>query len=147
MDNNIDISLEIDPGYSKPQIIIRANEKTKFIALGTTLAAIINIVLNAIFIPRYGYVAAAYTTLVTYALYFLFHYYLYRHIEKEKIYSVKAIVLSIIVVMLAGGVSLMTIQIPILRIALAAFMAAGVLLYFEKTMKISAFIRKRLHRN
>jgi DNA-binding LytR/AlgR family response regulator len=31
MDNNIDISLEIDPGYSKPQIIIRANEKTKFI--------------------------------------------------------------------------------------------------------------------
>ena len=133
--------------YNLPANVEYYHEKTKFIALGTTLAAIINIVLNAIFIPRYGYVAAAYTTLVTYALYFLFHYYLYRHIEKEKIYSVKAIVLSIIVVMLAGGVSLMTIQIPILRIALAAFMAAGVLLYFEKTMKISAFIRKRLHRN
>ena len=48
-------------------------EKTNIMALGTCLAALINVVLNGIFIPRYGYTAAAYTTLVSYILYFIFH--------------------------------------------------------------------------
>ena len=47
--------------------------KTKLIALGTVVAAMINIVLNSIFIPMYGYVAAAYTTAVTYGMNFAFH--------------------------------------------------------------------------
>lgn len=41
--------------------------------MGTVVAAMINIVLNSIFIPMYGYVAAAYTTAVTYGLNFAFH--------------------------------------------------------------------------
>lgn len=45
------------------------------IALGTILAAIINIVLNLILVPKYGYVAAGYTTLVGYLCLLLYHYY------------------------------------------------------------------------
>ena len=48
-------------------------KKTKLIALGTMLAAGMNILLNAVFIPTFGYVAAAYTTVACYLLYYLLH--------------------------------------------------------------------------
>lgn len=49
-------------------------KKTFTISVGTTSAAILNIVLNWIFIPRYGYMAAAYTTMFSYFMLFVFHY-------------------------------------------------------------------------
>lgn len=50
------------------------HKKQKNIAIGTTLACIINIILNYIFIPKYGYIAAAYTTLVGYIVLYIVHY-------------------------------------------------------------------------
>ena len=75
--------------YNLPAGVEYFHEKTKFIAIGTTSAAIINIFLNYYFIKSYGYIAAAYTTLVTYILYFLFHYILARKIDKNVFFSVK----------------------------------------------------------
>lgn len=49
-------------------------EKTGFLMMASIAAAVLNIVLNVIFIPVYGYVAAAYTTLACYVLYSLGHY-------------------------------------------------------------------------
>ncbi len=49
------------------------HKKTIYITFNTIFAAIANIVLNFIFIPKYGYVAAAYTTLVTYIIAFVLH--------------------------------------------------------------------------
>jgi O-antigen/teichoic acid export membrane protein len=46
---------------------------TKQIMLNTVLAALLNIVLNFIFIPRYGAVAAAYTTVAAYLASFIAH--------------------------------------------------------------------------
>jgi O-antigen/teichoic acid export membrane protein len=47
--------------------------KTWYIAAGTVAAAVINIVLNLIFIPQYGYLAAGWTTLAAYACLFFIH--------------------------------------------------------------------------
>ena len=44
-------------------------EKKKDLVFASIGAAILNLVLNWIFIPRYGYVAAAYTTLVSYVVF------------------------------------------------------------------------------
>jgi O-antigen/teichoic acid export membrane protein len=49
-------------------------KRTIAISLSTLLAGVINILLNSIFIPRYGYQAAAYTTLLSYLALCLFHY-------------------------------------------------------------------------
>lgn len=49
-------------------------KKSGAISLATVIATIVNIILNYIFIPKYGYVSAAYTTLVSYILLFLFHF-------------------------------------------------------------------------
>lgn len=48
--------------------------ETYIISVGTLMAAILNIVLNIIFVPKYGYVAAAYTTLAGYTFTVLYHY-------------------------------------------------------------------------
>lgn len=45
-------------------------KKTPYITVNTIIAAASNIVLNFIFIPRYGYIAAAYTTLASYFISF-----------------------------------------------------------------------------
>jgi len=49
-------------------------KKTHYIYIGTMMAAALNVVLNIIFIPRYGYVAAAITTDISYLFLFVFHF-------------------------------------------------------------------------
>ena len=65
------------------------NKKQKFIALGTSIAAILNILLNYIYIPEYGYVAAAYTTLAGYVVLFFIHFLLVKHMGKDTWYDTK----------------------------------------------------------
>lgn len=49
-------------------------EKTKFVMFASIIVAFANIILNAVFIPLFGFVAAGYTTLVCYVLYSLVHW-------------------------------------------------------------------------
>lgn len=49
--------------------------KNYFITIITVICATFNIVLNWIFIPRFGYMAAAYTTYIGYAVMLVLHYY------------------------------------------------------------------------
>lgn len=62
-------------------------KKTYITAIGSVGAAIINYVLNLIFIPRYGYIAAAYTTMAGYVLLLLYHWFAFKMIFKEHIYA------------------------------------------------------------
>lgn len=48
-------------------------EKTKPVMVCSTISALLNVGLNYLFIPRYGYIAAAYTTLVSYLINALMH--------------------------------------------------------------------------
>ena len=61
--------------YSLYVNIETLEKKTVYVAVGTVAAAIINIVLNFMFIPVFGYVAAAYTTLAGYTVLFLMHFF------------------------------------------------------------------------
>lgn len=46
---------------------------TKFVMIASSIGALLNIILNAIFIPRYGFIAAGYTTLVCYLVFMVMH--------------------------------------------------------------------------
>lgn len=48
-------------------------EKNKWIAISSVLSAIINIILNVVAIPQFGYLAAGYTTLICYLINMIFH--------------------------------------------------------------------------
>ena len=62
-------------------------KKTTIIAGNSILAAVINTGLNAYFIPKYGYIAAAYTTLAGYFILMILHFLSTRLMLKEKIYA------------------------------------------------------------
>ena len=49
--------------------------KTKYVMYPAAIAAVVNIVLNYIFIPVFGYMAAAYTTLFSYIIWAIFQAY------------------------------------------------------------------------
>ena len=76
------------------------NKKTLIISLHTVLAAIINIVLNLIFIPQYGYIAAAYTTLASYFFALILHARYAKRLERE-LYPIKTFVPSLIQILVA----------------------------------------------
>lgn len=49
-------------------------EKTQFLTFASFGAAVLNVILNFIFVKKYGFVAAGYTTLVCYIIYSMGHY-------------------------------------------------------------------------
>lgn len=59
-------------------------EKTKNVAIATVSGAVLNILLNYIFIGKFGYYAAGYTTLICYIVFSLYHYYFMRKICKKE---------------------------------------------------------------
>ena len=71
-------------------------KKTKWIAIGSCGGAALNVLLNWIFIPIFGYIAAGYTTLVCYVLFGVLHYIFMRkvcnkYLDGYKVYSWKII--------------------------------------------------------
>ncbi len=58
-------------------------EKTKFVMVASLLVAVLNVGLNAVFIPLFGFVAAGYTTLFCYAVYSFVHYWFMVHICRQ----------------------------------------------------------------
>lgn len=57
------------------------HKKIAFITTNTFVAAIVNIALNFIFIPKFGYVAAAYTTVTAYVVALLLHAFYAKKID------------------------------------------------------------------
>lgn len=64
-------------------------EKTKRIMIASISGAILNIVLNFIFIPIFGYIAAGYTTLFCYMFFAFAHYLIMKSICKKKLDGVE----------------------------------------------------------
>ena len=64
------------PGYKK---------KTLFASIVALTAVISNIILNAIYIPKYGYIAAAYTTVVSYFIMFMLAWIVTKFVLKQRI--------------------------------------------------------------
>ena len=58
-------------------------EKTKFVMVASVSGAIVNIGLNLLLMPKFGYLAAGYVTLVCYMLFALAHYIFMRKVCKD----------------------------------------------------------------
>ncbi|PNR88801.1 hypothetical protein X925_05145 [Petrotoga sp. 9T1HF07.CasAA.8.2] len=64
-------------------------KKTQYIPIGTMLAAAVNVILNYIFIPKYGYFAAAITTDISYFVLFVFHYLITKYKMKKPMFGLR----------------------------------------------------------
>lgn len=92
--------------YSMPSIIEYYYQKTTNIAIGTAIAAGLNVVLNAVMIPRFGYVAAAYTTLASYIVYYIFHSIMAKKICGYNIVPIRVSIGAIILLSVSSYITL-----------------------------------------
>ena len=95
-------------------------EKTTYIMVASCIGAILNIVLNYIFIRKFGYQAAAYTTLFCYIVYVIAHYLLMRRVCKQKINGIVVYKTSVLlfiygVFIILGFLLMLTYNYPIIR--------------------------------
>jgi len=86
-------------------------EQNCLVAVASIVAAFVNVILNYIFINRFGYLAAAYTTMASYMLMAIIHYYFMKRIVRKHgeisgIFDVKYILIISICLVIAGMVSL-----------------------------------------
>ena len=93
---------------------LRFQGSASYAMVGITCGAVLNIALNALLIPKFGFIAAGYTTLVCYILYSLAHYLLMRKTCKECAEGVRVYDARIII---AIGIGLIAVS------------AVGMLLY------------------
>ena len=132
--------------YGIPSVIEYYKEKTIYVAIATIFAAICNCVLNAVFIPTYGYIAAAYTTLVSYVLYFIIHLFLSRKLSGFNVLYMKYLCLIIIILCISFIVSLLMVDyffIRLLLVALFTFLGLNMLVkVYGKKIDVKKFLKK-----
>ena len=119
------------------------HEKTHFISISTTVAAVINIVLNAIFIKKYGYIAAAYTTEFTYMLYFALHYIIARKLGKGPIFDGKVFFAVSIGCFAISIIGVASINLWLLRWVMALLAVCGMITVVVKSGFLSKYLQKR----
>ncbi|MBR5242176.1 MAG: oligosaccharide flippase family protein [Clostridia bacterium] len=67
------------------------HKKSFGIALATVVSALANIALNLILIPKFSYIGAAYTTLISNIILIVMHYIGYRRASADRIYNDRAL--------------------------------------------------------
>lgn len=123
-------------------------EKTQYVMTASIIGAVLNIVLNAIFIPRFGYSAAGYTTLACYILYAVAHYCFMRKVVKtyvsnEKIYN-GSIIFGIGMLLIIGAAAMMCFYAhAVIRYAILGVCAILVCVNRNRIRKLLAEIKKR----
>ena len=128
--------------YTMMVDIEQIKRKTVGMALASMAAAVLNYVLNLLLIPRFGYIAAAYTTLAGFLLLLALHMWIVRRMGMSHVYSYKFIVLMVIA---SGAVTVAINAVyaaPIIRyILIAAYVIALASVIYIKRDLILKFIK------
>lgn len=117
-------------------------EKTKFVMGASVVGALVNIILNYIFIKLYGYIAAGYTTLACYVLYSILHYVFMKKVcrdccEGRYPYKTSILLWMSVIFCAIGFLLLLTYEFPTIRYTLAICLA--IIACLKRT-----FIKKKL---
>lgn len=117
-------------------------EKTHYVMSVSIIGAILNLVLNYIFIPKYGFVAAGYTTVFCYALFALGHFVLHKIILKkqgitEQVFKSKRILIYSIIVLAFVAVSNVLYKFTLARYILIAVAVLVTLVNYKKVISLT----------
>ena len=100
-------------------------KKTIGMAFASAAAALLNLGLNAVFIPMFGYIAAAYTTLAGFLFLLVIHMLLVKKYGYGEVYNYKLVVAIVGTMMLiTGGMNLLYTNMVLRIIAIVAYMLA-----------------------
>lgn len=116
-------------------------EKTNFVMIASVIGAALNVVLNYIFIGKFGYIAAGYTTLFCYMIYTLGHYIFMNRVCDQKCnglrpYKLKYILVIAMGFLSSGFVLLLTYRSMLMRYSLIAVMLVIMIVYRKKILQL-----------
>ena len=121
---------------------------TGYVMIASVVGALTNVVLNALLIPRYGFIAAAYTTLVSYISFMLMHYvFMHRVMKREgiqgEIYDIRFIVLFSLGLSAVVFAVMPTYRLPLLRYGLILALVAVMAAFRKKLMELVMTMKKK----
>lgn len=118
-------------------------EKSVAVMMASVIAAGVNILLNAFFIPRCGYIAAGYTTMICYLLLVIMHYCFMKKVCMEKsvpeIYNIKFIGVFSAIITFVSIALMLTYNSRILRNSLVSLI---LILFVIERKKIGEIIKQ-----
>lgn len=118
-------------------------EKNKLITIITMVVAVINVVLNGLFIPRFGFLSAGYTTLICFLIQALLHCWIVRRLTEERfIFNYRKIWFFIILFSLFGLVLSCFYSFAIARYFIILFAFAICIWQRKRIMKYISIIVK-----
>lgn len=118
--------------------IEKFEKKTAYISTGTLAAAGLNVVLNLIFIPVFGYIAAAYTTLAGFFALVFFHYIICKKQKLTAMYDNVFIFVTVVLMILTGVLCQILYENMLIRysvIAVIGVLAAVMAYKWRKKLK------------
>lgn len=123
-------------------------EEKTMLVWGSIGAALLNIVLNWLLIPRFGFVAAGYTTLASYIAFSISNYVTMRIITKRKqvacnYFDMRALCLIFVVFAALGFLAMALYNLPIIRYAIIAAVLVTLLILRKK---VTEFVKTVLVR-
>lgn len=120
---------------------------TSYIMVASLVGAVLNIILNAIFIPMFGYIAAGYTTLVCYFAFMIMHYVFMKVTCRKElggaaVYDNKLIFLSCLGLCVLGGVCMVLYQGWIARYVIVAAIGVTVIVMHKRIIGLLKSVKK-----
>lgn len=121
-------------------------KKTAIISIGTMVAAFLNVALNLLVIPQFGFIGAAYTTLLGYIVLFFIHFYMSNKIVNKKDiignpFIIRWSILMVIVTFVFG----VLIHNIIARMVIGLIIFIAIALFYRKSILIMlGFISRKI---
>lgn len=113
---------------------------TGFISAASVFCAVLNLVLNFVAIPAFGYEAAAWTTLISYIVLSAMHFVAYRGIcrreIKRSIYPLRRFLLLTVALLAAMTGMMLLYDFPVIRYAILLAISVGIVLFRKQILKL-----------
>lgn len=111
------------------------------LSISAIVSALLNIILNYIFIPKFGFLAAGYTTLFSYFALALIDYVFMKYILKAKniksdVYNIKGLIIVYLSFMLLGFTAMALYSYPIVRYFIIIIVLIMVFIFRKRFIKI-----------
>ena len=121
-------------------------EKKGLLVIASIFSAVVNIVLNAIFIPLCGYVAAGYTTLFSYLIFAIANYFAMKKVLEEKkiennAYNIKILILIFVVFSIISFVAALLYDFYLVRYAVIAVVFIIIAINYKTVLKYVNIVR------
>lgn len=117
-------------------------ERKYLLVFSSIIPSVLNIILNLIYIPRFGFIAASYTTLISYILFALINYYFMKHVLNKagkvcNLFNINVLLIILMALCIATIIAVLLYDSFIIRFFICAIL--GCLVLINKNRIISFY--------